>query len=166
MKRMSEHTGLISSHQLLITAACANTGSKMKGSHSRAADRCPFVPRHSWSQVTSFMQLGMLWYYCWVAQKVLLIKNMKKIRFRRYVPHRRQFHCYLTAPCGEMGLKQRLLLTNIHVRCALLIIMWRWCGTKHCMTSMHKRVRHFPIFHCENPQSWYWNYPSAEKFVL
>ena len=58
---MSEHTGLISSHQLLITAACTNTGGKMKGSHSRAADRCPFVPRHSLSQVTSFVQLGMLW---------------------------------------------------------------------------------------------------------
>ena len=51
---------LISSYQLLITAACTNTGGKMKGSHSRAADRCPFVPRHSLSQVTSFMQLGML----------------------------------------------------------------------------------------------------------
>ena len=61
MKRMSEHTGLISSYQLLITAACTNTGGKMKGSYSRAADRCPFVPRHSLSQVTSFMQLGMLW---------------------------------------------------------------------------------------------------------
>ena len=62
MKRMSEHTGLISSYQLLITAACTNTGGKMKGSYSRAADRCPFVPRHSLSQVTSFMQLGMLWW--------------------------------------------------------------------------------------------------------
>ena len=31
-------------YQLLITAACTNTGGKMKGSHSRAADRCPFVP--------------------------------------------------------------------------------------------------------------------------
>ena len=61
MERMSEHTGLISSYQLLITAACTNTGSKMRGSHSRAADWCPFVPRHSLSQVTSFMQLGMLW---------------------------------------------------------------------------------------------------------
>ena len=46
MERMSEHTGLISSYHLLITAACTNTGGKMKGSHSRAADRCPFVPRH------------------------------------------------------------------------------------------------------------------------
>ena len=61
MKHLSEHTGLISSYQLLITAACTNTGGKMKGSHSRAADRCPFVPRHSLSQVTFFMQLGMLW---------------------------------------------------------------------------------------------------------
>ena len=25
-----------------------NTGGKMKGSHPRAADRCPFVPRHSY----------------------------------------------------------------------------------------------------------------------
>ena len=29
MKRTSEHTGLISSYQLLITAACTNTGGKM-----------------------------------------------------------------------------------------------------------------------------------------
>ena len=28
-------------YQLLITAACTNTDGKMKGSHSRAADRCP-----------------------------------------------------------------------------------------------------------------------------
>ena len=33
----------------------------MKGSHPRPADRCPFVLRHSISQVTSFMQLDMLW---------------------------------------------------------------------------------------------------------
>ena len=32
-------------YQLLITAACTNTGGKIKGSHSRAADRCPFVHR-------------------------------------------------------------------------------------------------------------------------
>ena len=64
MERMSEHTGLISSYQLLITAACTNTGGKMKGSHSRAADRCPFVLGHSLSQVTSFMQLGMLCELC------------------------------------------------------------------------------------------------------
>ena len=63
MERMSEHTGLISSYQLLSTAACTHTGRKMKGSHSRAADLCPFVPRHSLSQVTSFMQLGMLCLY-------------------------------------------------------------------------------------------------------
>ena len=46
MERMSEHTGLISSYQLLITAACTNTGGKMKCSHPRTADRCPFVHRH------------------------------------------------------------------------------------------------------------------------
>ena len=48
-------------HEWAHTAACTNTGSKMKGSHSRAVDRCPFVLRHSLSQVSSFMQLGMLW---------------------------------------------------------------------------------------------------------
>ena len=32
-------------YQLLITAACTNTDGKMKGSHPRAADRCPFVHR-------------------------------------------------------------------------------------------------------------------------
>ena len=61
MKCMSENTGLISSYQFLIIAACTNTGGKIKGSHSRAADWCPFVPRHRLIQVTSFMQLGMLW---------------------------------------------------------------------------------------------------------
>ena len=55
MERKSEHTGLISSYQLLITAAGKNTGGKMKDSRHRAADRCPFVLRHSLSQVTSFM---------------------------------------------------------------------------------------------------------------
>ena len=62
MERMNEHIGLISSYQLLITAACTDTGCKMKGSHSRSADLCPFVLRHSLSQVSSCMQLGMLWY--------------------------------------------------------------------------------------------------------
>ena len=33
MECMNEHTGLISSYQLLITAACTNTGGKMKGNH-------------------------------------------------------------------------------------------------------------------------------------
>ena len=61
MVRMSEHTGLISPYQLLIIAACTNTVGLMKGSHPRPADRCPFVLGHSIIQVTSFMQLGMLW---------------------------------------------------------------------------------------------------------
>ena len=47
MEHMSGRTGFISSYPLLVTAACTNTGSKMKGSRPRAADRCPFVPRHS-----------------------------------------------------------------------------------------------------------------------
>ena len=59
MERTSEHTGLIISYQLFITAACTNTGGKMKDSRHRTVDRCPFVLRHSLSQVTSFMQLGM-----------------------------------------------------------------------------------------------------------
>ena len=61
VKRVNEtHEWAHRPYQLLITAACTNTGSKIKGNHSRAADRCPFVPRRSLSQVTSFMQLGML----------------------------------------------------------------------------------------------------------
>ena len=55
IESMSEHTGLISSCQLLITVACANTGGMMKGYRARAADRCPFVHRYSKIQVTSFM---------------------------------------------------------------------------------------------------------------
>ena len=72
MKRMSEYTGLIGSYQLFITAACTNTGCKMKGSHPRAADRCPFVPKHSLSQVTSFMQLGMLCAITYICPKCLI----------------------------------------------------------------------------------------------
>ena len=76
MERMSGHTGLISSYQLLITAACTNTCRKMKGSSPRAADLCPFVPRHSLCQVTSFMQLGMLWaciimFVCFITKSFL-----------------------------------------------------------------------------------------------
>ena len=33
MERMSEHAGLISSYQILITAACRNTACKTKGNH-------------------------------------------------------------------------------------------------------------------------------------
>ena len=51
MECMSKHTGLISSYQLLITAACTNTGSKMKGSHPRTTGRCPLVPRHSYTRL-------------------------------------------------------------------------------------------------------------------
>ena len=47
MEHMSKNTGLISSDQLLITAACRSTSGKMKGSCPRTADQCPFVPRHS-----------------------------------------------------------------------------------------------------------------------
>ena len=89
MERMSEHTGLISSYQLLITAACTNTGSKMKGSHSRAADWCPFVLRHSLSQVSSFMHLGMLWkqsglHMLWNAMYIYdkLVANCKNITLK------------------------------------------------------------------------------------
>ena len=72
MGRMSEHTGLISSYQPLTTAACTNTGGKMKGSHPRAADRCLLVPRQYFSQIIYFMQLGMLceshaWFYSGVS---------------------------------------------------------------------------------------------------
>ena len=58
---MSEHTGLISYYQLLITAACTNTGSQMKGNHPRAADQCPFVPRRS------YVRLHLSWEFQWYA---------------------------------------------------------------------------------------------------
>ena len=63
---MSEHTGLIRSYQILITAALTNTSGKMKGCRVRAADRCPFVHRHSKSQVTFFMGFPVAWLpnYC------------------------------------------------------------------------------------------------------
>ena len=60
MERMSEHTGLISSYQLLITAACTNTGDKMKGSRPKAAGRCPFVSRHSYVRLP--LSLLIRWY--------------------------------------------------------------------------------------------------------
>ena len=48
MKRVNgAHEWAHRPYQFLITADCTNTGRKMKGSHHRAADRCPFVHRHS-----------------------------------------------------------------------------------------------------------------------
>ena len=47
MERMGEYTDLISTYQLLISAACTNTGGKIKGTHLRAADQCPLEPGHS-----------------------------------------------------------------------------------------------------------------------
>ena len=92
MECISEHTGLISSYQLLITAACTNTGGKMKGSHSRAADQCPFVPGYSLSQVTSFMQLGILCHECVPNKLYIYLQACNK-------PHQRNreelevYHC-------------------------------------------------------------------------
>ena len=57
---MSEHTGLIRSYQLLITAACTNTSRKMKGCRQderlpgQSSWWCPFV-HCSKSQVTCSM---------------------------------------------------------------------------------------------------------------
>ena len=59
MGRMNEHTVLISSYQLLITAACTNTGGKMKGGRPRAADLCPFVHRQS------KVRLLLSWLFQW-----------------------------------------------------------------------------------------------------
>ena len=48
MKRVNgAHEWVHWPYKLLTTAACINTGDKMKGSCTRAADWCPFVPRHS-----------------------------------------------------------------------------------------------------------------------
>ena len=98
MACMSEHTGLISPYQLLIIAACTNTGGQMKGSHPRPADRCPFVLSHSISQVTSFMQLGMLWgtriyaspfRLCWPPT----VCSMMGSRIGFNVPCQNEHHC-------------------------------------------------------------------------
>ena len=44
VKRVNEtHEWAHRPYQLLITTACTDTGGKMKCSHPRAADRCPFV---------------------------------------------------------------------------------------------------------------------------
>ena len=117
MKCMSEHTGLISSYQLLITAACTNTGGKMKDSHSRAADWCPFVPRHSLNQVTSFMQLGMLWcllFVLWLSDQFWRFYSMP------FVHHRGAYSVLLThdnlcnpTPVKQVGVTAIVILTNI-----------------------------------------------------
>ena len=83
MERMSEHTGLISSYQLLITAVCTNTGGKMKGSHSRAADRCPLVLRHSLSQVTSFTQWWQFFLHI-----LEVVPDLRSLDERNYLCHR------------------------------------------------------------------------------
>ena len=60
---MSKHTCLInfSLNQFLITAACTNIAGKMKGSRTRAADWCPFVPRYSKDRLP--LSWLFRWYY-------------------------------------------------------------------------------------------------------
>ena len=118
MERMSEHTGLVSSYQLLITAACTNTGGKMKGSHSRAADWCPFVLRHSLSQVSSFKAFGIV---------------MKTTRFT----HAMKCNVHIWQTCGKL---QKHNIKNMLTTYANLLLYflttWNmlnasfaiWCG--------------------------------------
>ena len=127
MERMSEHTVLISSYQLLITAARTNTGGKMKGSHSRAADRCPFVPRHSWNQVTSFMQLEMLCCVNWIP----IYCSRKHTPFQQHTLLRCSFSdCislnYIAICCNEL---------YYIVRCCIaLCSSFMYRITPHCST--------------------------------
>ena len=72
-------------YQRRITAAYTNTCGKMKGSHSRAADRCPFVHRHSLSQVTSFMQLGMLLTNCRILSQEICLSGSQYYKCSLFV---------------------------------------------------------------------------------
>ena len=76
---MSEHTGLINSYQLLITAACTNIGGKMKGSRTRAADWCPCVPRYSKDR------LPLSWLFRWNYTENL---ELSRCLFFRHWRHR------------------------------------------------------------------------------
>ena len=72
MKHMSEHTGLISSSQLLITDARTNIGSKMNGGCLRAADPCRFVPRNS------YVRLPLSWLFWWYENLLAIESQAKK----------------------------------------------------------------------------------------
>ena len=60
MERMSVHTGLISSYQLFIACCLYKNRRQDERQPLQSSWPVPIVPRHSLSQVTSFMQLGML----------------------------------------------------------------------------------------------------------
>ena len=75
----------------------------MKGSHPRPADRCPFVLGHIISQVSSFMQLGMLWLLHVVDLPAILIQESTFFAKTNY--HELQF---------------RLVMDFISTRCFLL----------------------------------------------
>ena len=119
---MSELTGLISPYQLLITAACTNTGGKMKGSHSRAADRCPFVHRHSLSQVTSFMQLGML---CQSTEALCSVKNEDVVE---------------AAPTGDAPTTSELSTISMPIKVPLMIEVRQYFIHSMCLTGRTVKI--------------------------
>ena len=79
MEHMNEHTGLINSYQLLITCACTDISSKMKGSRTRTADWCPFVPGYSKDR------LSLSWLFRWYYTENL---ELSRCRFFRHWLHR------------------------------------------------------------------------------
>ena len=161
METMGEHTGLISSYQLLITAACTNTVGKMKDSRHRAADRCPFVLRHSLSQVTSFMQLGMLCkphemnspcmfrssqlfagtsltlFFRIFAASIIdsAVSILYKILFNtnNFNPHKRPILCWIMASCSQ----------------SMQRTWWPGTSTKIVTESYWHQIEHHSV-----PESW------------
>ena len=65
------------------------------------ADRCPFVPRHSLSQVTSFMQLGMLWPQRYLPKAVNAIQEWATRNGFRFTVHK-CIVIYFTVPHSKV----------------------------------------------------------------
>ena len=97
----------------------------MKGSHPRPVDRCPFVLGHSISQVTSFMQLGMLWILMtWPNGNIFLITGPLCGEFtgRQWIPL----------------IKARAFLFGCFGSHKLFYSLWRYLSRNYLCTDLDK----------------------------
>ena len=110
----------------------------MKGSHPRPADRCPFVLGHSISQVTSFMQLGMLCFVqCDLEIWLMSLKNNRAL-FVYWFKLSAFFQSHL---CIQTGFTVRKC--QIWAKTDNCLFAWPW----NLMDDLEKQQGTFPKQH-------------------
>ena len=120
--------------KLLITAACTNTGGKMKGSHPRAADRCPFVPRHN--QVRLPLSCSWECYVLNFQNCIQIISFNVWVRYFQRVPLK--FHTkYLTHTLKDVKFVKKWRFKSTHVYKLVNILKCPLDTDLHLQMSQH-----------------------------